>query len=411
MNFETLKKDELLDLLYSRHTMGIKPGLERTIELDKSVGSPSKKIKTIHVAGTNGKGTICSVIASTLKEKALKVGLYTSPHIVDFNERIRINGKKISDYEIVEIAKKILPQAFDMEATFFEITTIMAFKYFEQKNVDVAVIEVGMGGRLDCTNIITPEVSVISDIDMDHKDFLGDTIEKIAYEKAGIIKNGVPVYYTEQQKNITDVFDKKIEEEKAEKLKSEIISDAEKNYIEDNFISEAFQKNFKAAKTALKYCYPDISEEDIINGLKNIRQNAGYFGRLDLIRKKTPMIIDISHSKASVENLFKSISDKFNTDKWIVGVGIMADKEVNDILDIVKPYCKKLFALQIKDNPRALKAEEIDRLAEEKGIQTHLISNSSDVFNHPEFMDNPSVIFGSFYLAGELWEEVKLIND
>ncbi|MBQ8736531.1 MAG: bifunctional folylpolyglutamate synthase/dihydrofolate synthase, partial [Bacteroidaceae bacterium] len=192
-----------------------KEGLDNTMALDKHFNHPHRKFKSIHIAGTNGKGSCSHTIASILQSAGYKVGLYTSPHLVDFRERIRINGEMIPEESVIEFVTKEKEFFEPLHPSFFELTTALAFKHFADNNIDIAVVETGLGGRLDCTNIITPELCVITNISFDHTQFLGDTIEKIAKEKAGIIKSGVPVVIGESVPESKEVFNKKAEEEQA----------------------------------------------------------------------------------------------------------------------------------------------------------------------------------------------------
>ena len=195
-----------LEYLYSLHSFGSKLGLERVQDLMNKIDKPYTKFKSIHVAGTNGKGSVCSFLATIFQKAGYKVGLYTSPHLVSFNERIQINGKHITDEELATLVAKIKNTLGDAETTFFEFTTAVAFEHFVQNNVDIAIIEVGLGGRLDATNVITPLVSVITSISKDHTRILGETNEKIAGEKAGIIKSNVPVVLGKNDSNVIDVY-------------------------------------------------------------------------------------------------------------------------------------------------------------------------------------------------------------
>src|SRR6478736_2330023 len=215
--------DDAVHFLYSSLPMfqrvgaaALKHNLSNTIKLCQALGNPQHKFKSVHVAGTNGKGSSSHMIASILQEAGYKTGLYTSPHLKDFTERIKINGEVIEQNFIIDFVERIKPTIEEVQPSFFEITVAMAFDYFASKHVDVAVIEVGLGGRLDSTNVITPLISLITNISFDHKDILGDTLQKIASEKAGIIKKGVPVVISEEQDEVRDVFIKKSEEVNAE---------------------------------------------------------------------------------------------------------------------------------------------------------------------------------------------------
>ena len=225
-------KKEVLDKLFSLHRFGIKPGLERTLSLLKFIGNPHLKLKFVHVAGTNGKGSVCSTIFSILFEAGYKVGLYTSPHIFDFSERIRINDICITEDEIIDFSNLIIPFALELGATFFEVTTVMAFYFFEKNNVDIAVIETGMGGSYDSTNVIYPLLSIITKIDMDHQEFLGDTIEKIAGEKAGIIKANTPVIIGNNTYQVQNILNSKANSENSPIIDTNLIENIElKHYL------------------------------------------------------------------------------------------------------------------------------------------------------------------------------------
>ncbi|MBQ1836022.1 MAG: bifunctional folylpolyglutamate synthase/dihydrofolate synthase, partial [Paludibacteraceae bacterium] len=232
MNYE-----ETLDFLYncypvfeSQGQSAYKPGLYNTERIDQLLGHPHQRYKTIHVAGTNGKGSVSHLIASTLQKSGLKTGLYTSPHIADFGERIRVNGEKIDRRYVIDFVEKHKDELKDIHPSFFEFTMEMAFKYFADEQVDVAVIEVGLGGRLDSTNIITPDLSVITNISLDHTNLLGDTLEQIAAEKAGIIKKGVPVVIGERVSDgVAKVFEDKAKEMGAPIFFAEECFSADKN--------------------------------------------------------------------------------------------------------------------------------------------------------------------------------------
>ena len=205
----------ILKELYGLQRLGIKVGLEHTEELLDKIGNPHLHLKFIHIAGTNGKGSTCAIINSILRKCGLVVGLYTSPHLVRFNERIQVNGEQISDADIALFMKNNYNEIKNIETTFFETTTAMAFDYFYRKSVDIAIIETGLGGRLDSTNVISPEVCGISSISLDHMDILGNTIQKIAKEKAGIIKENTPIVTIEQSKTIMDIIKKRAEHKNA----------------------------------------------------------------------------------------------------------------------------------------------------------------------------------------------------
>jgi len=397
-------KADIIANLFSKHRMGIKPGLERTIALAKAMGNPQNRYDTIHVAGTNGKGSTCSVSSSILIESRLKVGLYTSPHIKDFNERIRVNGVAITDDELIEYAEKLLPIAEEMDATFFEITTVMAFMYFADRGVDVAVIETGMGGQFDSTNITNPKVCVITDIDMDHEEFLGDTIEKIAFEKAGIIKPNTPIITTNDAENVLSVINEKATKENAELILSNSqIEDEIKKTISNKFISHSFIKNYAAAlKASEVYLGKAIPTEIQKKAIEKIETNSGYFARLQMINNDPVCILDISHSVAAAKNLVESLQSTFNDKKWTVILALMSDKDYRGIIEELAEITDLMILTQV-DNERSMSAIDLSYYAEQLGINAIILIDPKKAKKFAFDSKLDCVITGSFYLAAEVF--------
>ena len=284
--------------MYQRQgNVAYKKDLIRTELLLTHLNSPHKHFKSIHIGGTNGKGSTAHMIASVFQESGYKVGLYTSPHLIDFRERILINGCKISKEFIIRFVKQNKDFFESNHLSFFEMTVGMAFKYFSKEKVDVAIIEVGLGGRLDSTNIINPEISIITNIGMDHTEFLGDTLQKIATEKAGIIKRNVPVIIGERQTEVENIFISK-----ANSLNSDI-------YFADEGIDQTIpcslggeyqQKNVKTALQSLKVLQSKgfyFSDNQITEGLIKIQKNTGLRGRWELISKTPKIICDTAHNR------------------------------------------------------------------------------------------------------------------
>ncbi|MFN3195861.1 MAG: bifunctional folylpolyglutamate synthase/dihydrofolate synthase [Chlorobiota bacterium] len=397
------KKEKLLRELYAKLRAGIKPGLERTIALASAVGNPQNDYPTIHIAGTNGKGTTCSVVTSLLTEMGLKVGLYTSPHIKDFNERIRVNGTRIADDELVDFSETLLPKAEELDATFFEITTVMAFMHFHNHEVDVAVIETGMGGRFDSTNILSPTVTCITDIDLDHQEFLGDTIEQISFEKAGIIKQDTPVVTTNQDESILNVINKKAEEMSADIISpNEEIDKTVLKEIEKRYISQSFQKNYKAALTVTELYLGNPVDKDIqLKAVKNLRENSGYFGRMEVIDSSPLTIIDIAHSPAAVGNLIDSITMRYPNQKWTIILAMMKDKNYRDIINQLEHIAERFIFTQVKGE-RSAKAIELASAVINSEVEYSICENPNAALNEAKQTMNPILILGSFYLASEV---------
>ena len=320
--------------MYQRQgNVAYKKDLIRTQLLLTHLNSPHKHFKSIHIGGTNGKGSTAHMIASVFQESGYKVGLYTSPHLIDFRERILINGCKISKEFIIRFVKQNKYFFESNHLSFFEMTVGMAFKYFSKEKVDVAIIEVGLGGRLDSTNIINPEISIITNIGMDHTEFLGDTLQKIATEKAGIIKRNVPVIIGERQTEVENIFISK-----ANSLNSDI-------YFADEGIDQTIpcslrgeyqQKNVKTALQSLKVLQSKgfyFSDNQITEGLIKIQKNTGLRGRWELISKTPKIICDTAHNRDGLILVLNQLQKESYETLHIV-LGMVSDKSVESIIDL-----------------------------------------------------------------------------
>jgi dihydrofolate synthase/folylpolyglutamate synthase len=305
-----------------------KPGLENTISLLQAFDNPQEKLKFIHVAGTNGKGSTCSFLTSLLVEKGEKVGLFTSPHIYDFRERIRINGIEISSDFVIDFCEKIKQLKFNFSPSFFEITLAMALCYFQQEKCSIVVLETGLGGRLDATNVVQPLISVITNIGIDHTQFLGETIEAIAFEKAGIIKKEIPVVIGERQFETTNVFEKKAQEQNT----SIIFSQEFQLQFELNLAGYQY-KNLKTALVTLSLLYYSIDEKLVEKALKNLRRNSGLFGRMEIVQKNPTLILDVSHNKEGIEATLKSLKLNENA-KLTILFGASQDKAIEEMVSL-----------------------------------------------------------------------------
>ncbi len=371
MNFTGF--NECITFLYAQLPMfqnqgkkAYKPGLDRVIQLCETLNNPHKKIKTIHLAGTNGKGSCSHMLASILQEQGLKVGLYTSPHLVHFNERIKINGQAISEAKILEFVNKIRPSIEQIKPSFFEITAAMAFYYFEQEKVDVAIIETGLGGRLDSTNIITPILSIITNISYDHTDILGNTLTKIAIEKAGIIKPGIPVCIGEYTSETKPVFIKKAAERNAE------ITFCKPNIhhkFECDLKGSYQQKNINTVTTAVKILTEKsfkISSDTIKKGLSNVIKNTGLQGRWQILQNKPKVICDTAHNESGVNFTMNQLLTTPHENLHIVW-GMVSDKDSSKILQLLPKNAIYYFC---KPNvPRGKNAESLYTEAKNYSLQ------------------------------------------
>ncbi|MFN3341764.1 MAG: bifunctional folylpolyglutamate synthase/dihydrofolate synthase [Flavobacteriales bacterium] len=359
---------QTLEFLYSQYPVfqrigasAYKPDLNNTIALLEVVNEPQKAFKSIHVAGTNGKGSTSHMLASILQEAGYKTGLYTSPHLKDFRERIRVNGKMISKQEVIRFTQKHKYQFKKIQPSFFEVTVAMAFDYFRKKKVDIAIIETGLGGRLDSTNVIVPELSIITNIGFDHMQFLGNTLPKIASEKAGIIKKNIPVIIGEWQRETHNVFKAKAGKETAP-LVFASKQFGKKNY--DCALKGSFQKkNIQTVLVATEQLRNSgwvISEKHIRAGLKNVIENTGLQGRWQTLQKNPKVICDIGHNTDGIREIMQQLKqEKFG--QLHVVIGTVNDKDVDAMLQQF-PKNALYYFTQAKI-PRALAAEELMRKA------------------------------------------------
>jgi len=374
--------------LFARTTDGIKPGLETITELLAQLGSPHEHLKVIHVAGTNGKGSVCAVMESVLRASGFKTGLYTSPHLHRFNERFRVNGREISDHELNDRIADVLAadaKLIGRSATFFELSTAIAFEHFRQEGVDYAVIETGMGGRWDATNIVTPVLSVITRIDVDHTGFLSDDLEKIAWEKAGIIKAGLPVLCGLMPAEAEKIIYREAKEKGSLILGSEEaifvsllgtgpewqeldIETGVKTFPNVKFpLVGPFQRENAATAVAALDDLADLEglKLDFKKGLEAVR----WPGRFELLQKKPPVIFDGAHNPGAARALFETLTEIFpgkNKERGFV-FGFLKDKDVEGILRELAPLVSKGWAVPL-DTPRALSAEEIAGIGERLGL-------------------------------------------
>jgi len=331
-----------LPMYQNKGKTAFKKDLSNTLLLSKHLNNPEGKFKSIHVAGTNGKGSTSHILASILQEAGYKVGLYTSPHLKDFRERIKINGKCLSKQFVIGFIKRNKSFFNQQSLSFFEMTVGMAFDYFAKQNVDIAIIEVGLGGRLDSTNIITPEVSVITNIGLDHTQFLGDTIELIAYEKAGIIKEKVPVVIGETQKETKPIF---IKISKKRNAPIYFADDYSLKHYESDLIGSYQQHNIITTIRTIgeiKKKGFQVSEPIIIKGLKNIVKNTGLQGRWQVLQTEPKIIADTAHNKEGLIYTMSQINSESFSKLHIV-LGMINDKNLEKIIDLFPKRAEYYF--------------------------------------------------------------------
>ncbi len=358
---DSIKYNEELEYIFNQFPsyqqvgkVAYKPGIETMIDFDKQLGYPHKKYATIHIAGTNGKGSVSHMIASVLAQTGAKVGLYTSPHLIDFRERIKINGEMISKEFVLDFILKWKPYMLEKKTSFFEITTAMAFDYFAKEKVDIAVIETGLGGRLDSTNILSPMLSIITNIALDHCEHLGFTIGEIAREKAGIIKAGTPVVIGEALNSTRAVFDRVAEDKDSlliyaqdSRFKNILASD-----YELDLKGEYQTHNIRTVLTALtllgenpqflKIVGEGWSDKNIRLGLKYAARNTSLRGRWEYLSENPPVICDTGHNANGLKIVFSQLRRQKFTRLFII-LGFVVEKDLNKIVGLLPQSAYYIF--------------------------------------------------------------------
>jgi dihydrofolate synthase/folylpolyglutamate synthase len=424
-----LNYNEALDYIHSTYRFGSKLGLENIRDLLEHLGNPHNSLKVIHVAGTNGKGSTSTFINRVLIEEGYKVGLFTSPYLEEFTERIRINGENIPEDDLAEITEMVKSKVDIMikegksHPTEFEIVTAIAMLYYKLKEVDYVVLEVGLGGRLDSTNVIeNPLVSVITPIALDHTQYLGDTIDKIAYEKSGIIKNNSFVVAHPQDKAAMDTIRNVCNERKAKLLvaptqaikihkynefgmKFDLDLHDEGIYDLEIALLGKYQANnavvaLTTIKVLQKYHDINISEVSIRNGLKNTR----WPGRLEVIKKNPTVIIDGAHNIHGAKALKRSIKEIFDYDRLIGVIGVLGDKDVDGILNEIVPLCD-IVIITRPNNPRAISLDDLKGKIEGFGKEVLMyedIREAVDKSLEISMEEDMVVCCGSLYMIGDV---------
>ena len=425
---------DLLNYLFSLHRFGIKPGLDRIQFLLSFLENPETLYPCIHVAGTNGKGSVCSILASILQSAGYKTGLYTSPHIRLFNERIRINGECIPDEDIARLASKLMPEIEKEHTTFFEVTTAMAFAWFAEQNVDIAIIETGMGGRLDATNVIeSPLATIITSIDLDHTEYLGSDLLSIASEKAGIMKKGSPIIIGESRIELLSFFKSFAIHKQASSCiiideKSAVhsvlynrdlsmhidLSIGNQKYVEVKSERAGLHqiRNIQTALLALheiSELFP-CDELSIRKGIEFTSLISGIHGRIQLLQTNPPVIIDVGHNPACIKRLLETIDMcGYSHNKWQIVFGAMSDKPIQEMLGLFAPYCDVLLACS-PNIERAMPASQLALLSKDFIQDTEYFQSVADAVYKGIDSKKPLLITGSFYLAEEAFRALDTIQ-
>lgn len=422
---------ETLDFLYSQLPMfqrqgaaAYKANLNNTIALCDMLDNPQNDFPSIHIAGTNGKGSTSNIIASVFQQAGYKTGLYTSPHLVDFRERIRINGQKIPESNVVEFVERYSDSFVEIRPSFFEITFAMAIDFFRNEKVDIVIMETGMGGRLDSTNVVKSILSIITNIGLDHTAFLGSTLEEIAGEKAGIIKSKTPVIIGEHQQNISHVFIEKAKHNDSPILWSEDSIDVmptDNNLMRIKYNSELWadldfplkgnyqNKNLRTAMAAILYFQEKwkLAKEDIIKGIENIITNTNFAGRWQIIQQEPKVIADTGHN---TEGLKLTMTQLENTkyDNLHFVLGMVNDKEVDKVFGLLPKDAKYYFCKA--DIPRSLTVEKLVESAVKNGLAGNSYSSVEQAYVaalQSASTDDLVFVGGSTFIVAEVLEFIE----
>ena len=411
-----MQVDKALEKLFSLHTFGMKLGLDNIFKFLVFLGNPQKKLKTFHIAGSNGKGSTASFIASILMEFGYKVGLYTSPHFVKYNERIQINGIQIPDDYVAKFVSDYVDYIDQNGLTFFEVTTAIAFQYFFENKVDYAVIETGLGGRLDATNVLEPLAEIITSISLEHTHILGNTIKEIAGEKAAIIKNRTLVFTGKLSDDAEEVIEEKCKATNSRWFRIEDYINVKGNTLElyteelelDDWsmpLKGDYQK-YNAAlaslvvdKTLLKDDYKTISK-----GIKNVVKNTNLQGRFEIYSKQPVIIFDSAHNPEGIENFLSEFQkDMRSFGKRILLFAVMRDKSINEMLVKLSSSFDEIHITQV-EYERSSKIEELQKIAGELNIQVFPEYKPIEFIKSFREVNSKDclVVLGSMYLVGEV---------
>jgi dihydrofolate synthase / folylpolyglutamate synthase len=424
---------QTLDYLLSKLPMYSRIGaaayredLTNTILLSETIGNPERRFRSVHIAGTNGKGSTSHMLAAIFQEAGYKTGLYTSPHLKDFRERIRINGTMIDEAAVCDFVDRIRPVSEAIDPSFFEVTVAMAFDYFACNNVDIAIVEVGLGGRLDSTNIITPDLSVITNISYDHMNLLGDTLPAIAAEKAGIIKHHIPVVIGEHNPETAQVFEAKAERENAplsfadkhryvtdwkygrHTLDVEIATSPVAADVEWYTLDLAGIYQTRNLLTVLEAVHMlrgrgwKMEPPVVRRALRQVKRLTGLHGRWEIVHEHPDIVLDVAHNEDGIRQLIRQIEVTDHEELHLV-LGLVKDKAIGMILSLLPPQGNYYFTrAQI---PRALPEEELAAMAGAAGLKGHSYPTVTEALEAAKAAAKPKdliVVCGSVFVVGEV---------
>lgn len=379
-----------------------KPDLDNILSLCAQLQIDFHSLKCIHVAGTNGKGSTSNMLASIFTQKGFRTGLFTSPHITDFRERIRVNGIEIPEQQVVDFCLEIQQLKLEVAPSFFEITWALALRYFLAENCDYCIIETGLGGRLDATNILSPILSIITNIGLDHIAILGDSLEKIAFEKAGIIKSKTPVVIGETLPESKAVF-----LEKAKQMQAPIFwAEASKFNVQFHFPENSYQWiNERTVRTAIEVLDLNFTEEDIRLGIQNLHENTGFRGRFEILQTSPLTVLDVAHNVDGIRQVLKTILPMNQGNMHIV-YGTSSDKDLTQIISLFPSDAQ--FYLTPFTNERSAKLEDLKQIAHQLQLQSQFFTHVKEAYTAAQHAANKKdtiLITGSFFLISDFFEK------
>jgi len=405
-----------------------KKDLHNTIALCEKIQNPHQKIKTIHIAGTNGKGSVSHMLAAILQQAGYKTGLYTSPHLYDFRERIKINGEMISENAVINFTQAINPWIEEISPSFFEVTVAMAFDYFYKSEVDIAVIETGLGGRLDSTNVINPVLSIITNIGWDHMNLLGNSLEAISNEKAGIIKENTPVVIGKKQEESWPVFTLIAKQKNATIQLASTNCPVKEYKWKENLLEVAIEKEnslhsyqldltgvYQVENISTVCCAVDqlrkngfsISEESLIKGLRNVSTITGFQGRWEKIASNPSVILDVAHNVDGIRQVLRQL-EMIDYNHLHIVIGMVKDKEIEKVLSLL-PKTATYYFTQAQ-LPRALPALDLEAIAKKTGLTGFVFNAVNSAIEEAQKnarIDDLILVCGSLFIIGEV-DRVKL---
>ena len=440
MDHQALSYRATIDWLFDLQFVGIKMGLENIRSLAAFWGDPQRRYPVIHIAGTNGKGSTASFIAGALRAAGYRTGLYTSPHLVDFSERIRVDGIPITEGRVVQYARELRAEIERLQATFFEATTLMAFRHFAEEKVDVAVIETGLGGRLDATNVVEPVLTVITSISIEHTEFLGDTLAEIAGEKAGIMKAGVPCISADQRPEALAALRRRAAELRipleiaalpADALDRAVLHDLERmelplpgfgQPVEVGLVGRHQAENAAVAAAALRRmatALPKLDESAMRAGLCDVRRLSGLRGRLELLQRRPELVVDVGHNPDGIRVMLDAWAAVRSMDTTDLVFGTLRSKDIRGIFRLLRERAPRSVTLVQAESHEARPLEDMLRIAREEGVEAacsaHVAQAVAYLLSVAKRSPQPGsvLLFGSHYVVGAFLREwpKKTTND